>query len=915
MKNFKILKIQVLIFLLSWVAPVSYASSFYAEDFKIPAGGSANLSLMLDNDQNFVGFQFDLVLSEGLIVFSSGNAIECSLASRTDDTYSLFSNILSDGKTVRIGAFSAQNTPISGNSGELLSVLLGSYNTFAEGVVQIKNIRFVDVNNHDVILPDVEVNVAREHVLVEQLVLNQTTLTLTEGQTALLSVNVLPENASTKDVVWKSSSEDVAVVSATGEVEALKAGNATITCTAADGSGVITACEVTVTAVPVSSINIIPSQVLLKVSETAQLVASVLPENASNKGLSWNSCDASVATVDMSGRVTALSLGEAIIKATATDGSGVSATCVITVSATQAEGVSITAEGQTTLKVGGTVQLRARVIPEAATDKSVTWRSSDDKIATVTTEGLVAAVGVGTATITCANSAGQTAMVKITVEPTFVSSITLNLTAVTLNESGTLQLEAAVQPDNAADKTVVWTSSNEAVATVDESGVVTAIGTGSAEITVTANDGSGQSATCVVTVKDSVVITWSQEFEAVVGDVVRLHANASNGGQVMFRVIIPDGGYVSPEIDNENGMWTATFANTGAVILEAYIDNPDESTKCEPVRKVFNVLPDRDVLLIDGIYYRYIDGTKTALTVTYGYRQYEGDVVVPPLAGGLPVVSVDNRAFYSNAGLMSVMLPEGLERIESDQAFGNCPLLSDVTLPSTLTHIGSYAFNAGGGLQEIHCGMEHPLDVEISNIFNGFVDYDNCILYVPYGCADEYREAEVWKNFKNIVEEEQRPVLVALLALDVDDITLTVDETETLIAKIYPSNAGNQMLEWTSSDETVVVVSEGGEIMAVGEGTAMVTAATTDGSGLTTSCTVYVKKLSGIGIVGYESVRVITANRQIVVIGLSANDEISLYDMSGELVYKGTDKAVDVPQVGFYIIGIKGIFYKIVVRG
>ena len=449
--------------------------------------------------------------------------------------------------------------------------------------------------------------------------------------------------------------------------------------------------------------------------------------------------------------------------------------------------------------------------------------------------------------------------------------------------------------------------------------LVTATGAGTAEITATANDGSGQSATCVVTVEETVVIKWNQEFEVVAGDAVRLNAEASDGAQVAFRAVKPNGGYVIPEITNDNGVWTATFANIGAVILEAYVEGLDENVECEPVRKTFNVLPDRDVMFIDGIYYRYTDNTKTALSVTYGYRQYEGDVVVPSVAGGLPVVSVGNRAFYSNAGLTSVTLPEGLERIESDQAFGNCRQLADVVLPSTVTYIGGWTFNSDNGLQEIHCGMEHPLDVEVvingdEDIFNGFVDYDSCVLYVPYGSADEYREAEVWKNFKNIVEEQREPVLAALLSLDVNDLRLNVGETAVLKPVIYPSSAENQLVTWTSSDETVATVDAYGEVLAVGAGSAVITAATNDGSGLTAQCTVTVELPSGIDAVGCDGVRIVMENGRIVVTGLSADDEISVTTIGGALVYKGANVAVNVPRTGIYIVGIKGRFYKVAVR-
>lgn len=1053
--NGKLLNLLMLVALLFSAVPQASADDrFYAGDFNMEPGTSRTVGFILDNDREFIGFQADIVLPEGLEVVMDGQSPQCSLSTRTDGTYSLFSNVLADG-TVRVGAFSVQNTPIQGNSGELLNISFATSDTFAGGVLHIKNIRFVGTDNQDVLLPDVDVNVSTQYVnsfyitdfniavgetktvsmlldneqeftafqsdiylpeglsivpnsfaltsraashtissrdfgdgrvriacfstgnmnisgnsgalvtfevtadkdvaetavvelkntifttgtsrevrlpntscnvsteraLVESLVLSQTELRLPEGQTAPLSVTVLPEYASTKDVEWKSSNEEVATVSSTGEVTALKAGTATITCSAVDGSGVTATCAVTVTQVLVSSISVAPSQVALRTTETAQLVATVSPENASNKELSWVSSDETVATVDATGKVTAVKEGDAVITVLAMDGSGVTSEVKVSVVPTLAERVVLNLTSLS-LKVAGTATLSAIVTPETTTNKSVTWSSSNEAVATVSPEGLVTAVSLGEATITAtaADGSGVTATCTVAVEPTLVSSITLSATSATLNKGENLTLTAAITPSDATDKSITWASSDVTVTTVNENGEVTAVGPGTATITATAADGSGVSATCAVTVHEQVTISWEQDFEVVVGDVVQLEAEASNGAQVSFRAVQPNGGYVSPQLVNDNGVWTATFANTGAVVLEAYIDDLGETTECEPVRKTFNVLPDRDVLLIDGIYYRYTDDTHTALYVTYGYKQYEGDVVVPPVAGGLPVVSVGNHAFYSNAGLTSVTLPEGLERIEDDQAFGNCPSLANVTLPFTLTYIGGWTFNSDSGLLEIHCGMEHPSDVEIyisssgEDIFNGFVDYDNCVLYVPIGSADEYREAEVWKNFKNIVEEQGSPVLVALLSFDADDIRLNAGETAVINASVYPSSADNQTLDWTSNDETVATVDAYGEVTAVGVGSAVITATTTDGSELSASCAVTVKWPSGIEAVGCEGVRISTTNGRIVVSGLADGDVLTVTSLGGGLVYKGADKAVNVPVPGVYIVGIKGHYYKVAVR-
>ncbi|MBQ6179548.1 MAG: Ig domain-containing protein, partial [Bacteroidales bacterium] len=150
------------------------------------------------------------------------------------------------------------------------------------------------------------------------------------------------------------------------------------------------------------------------------------------------------------------------------------------------------------LQVGESVSLSATVNPQNATDKTVTWSSSNASVATVSSSGLVTAKAVGTATIT-ASAGGKSATCNVTVTPVLVNSITLNQSSANVNVGGTVSLTAAVTPSNAADKTVTWSSSDAAVATVSNSGVVTGVKAGTATITATAHDGSGVKATCAVT--------------------------------------------------------------------------------------------------------------------------------------------------------------------------------------------------------------------------------------------------------------------------------------------------------------------------------------------------------------------------------------------------------------------------------
>lgn len=151
------------------------------------------------------------------------------------------------------------------------------------------------------------------------------------------------------------------------------------------------------------------------------------------------------------------------------------------------------------MKVGETQSLTVTVTPENATDKTVTWSSSDESVATVV-DGTVTAVKAGTAVITATASNGMEATCTVTVTPATVlaTSISLNETEVTRSVGATVQLTATVLPDDATDKSVTWSSSDGSVATVDDNGLVKLVGHGSAVITATTADGSDLSASCVV---------------------------------------------------------------------------------------------------------------------------------------------------------------------------------------------------------------------------------------------------------------------------------------------------------------------------------------------------------------------------------------------------------------------------------
>ena len=347
-------------------------------------------------------------------------------------------------------------------------------------------------------------------VKVSRITLSASTgLTLTKGQTQKLTATVAPANATNKTVTWKTSDKNVAMVSENGLVTAVGGGDATITCTAQDGSGVKATCKVTVT-VPVSGIQLSQTSAALTVGDTLTLTKTIYPSDATNQAVTWTSSSDAVASVDSNGKITAKTAGSAVITCKSVSDNSVVGICNVTVKAkvqTPSEiKVNKITLNKTTASVtkGKTLQLTATVAPGNATKKEVKWSTSNKNVAMVSPSGLVTAKSAGTATITCTaqDGSGVKATCKITVKNPVVkvTKVTLNKTTATLAPKETLTLKATVTPTNATNKAVTWKSSNTKIATVSSSGKVTAKAAGTVTITCRAKDGSGKKATCKITV-------------------------------------------------------------------------------------------------------------------------------------------------------------------------------------------------------------------------------------------------------------------------------------------------------------------------------------------------------------------------------------------------------------------------------
>lgn len=408
-------------------------------------------------------------------------------------------------------------------------------------------------------------------VAVSSVSLDKETLDLFVTGSAYLRATVLPENATNKYLTWSSSNEDIAIVSATGKVTGLAAGQADITVVSQADPTKNATCHVTVSVrddtVHVESVTLDRESADMYVGDNLQLTATVLPDNATNKGVTFSSDNKNVAFVDASGSVVAVNDGDAVIKATSNENPEKFDTCTVHVTTrddtVHVTGLSVTPT-EVNLDLGGTTtaQPTVTVEPNNATNKAVTWTSSDPSKVVVDGQGNIVAVAVTTTpvtvTVASVDNPALSRTISVTVVDTrdhsiHVDSVSLpeNL-AIDLKNSSTATLTATVLPSNAGNKLVNWVSSDPTVVTIgasvgETSVTLNALKTGTSTITATTEDG-GLTDTCLVTVTDSKVYVESVIIQQNSSVISNLDITLGSYAQVVASVL-PD------NADNQGIVW------------------------------------------------------------------------------------------------------------------------------------------------------------------------------------------------------------------------------------------------------------------------------------------------------------------------------------------------------------------------
>ena len=383
------------------------------------------------------------------------------------------------------------------------------------GYALIKGLK-VGSSNIEIIVKDYDGNVKTDSVkvnvinsdqpvLVSSITLSPTSVTLSPNGTYKFNVMVNPSNATNKGVTWSSSNTNVVSVDQNGNIKALKKGTAKIRVTAKDGSGKYAEASVTVespkpTNILVTGVSLNASTVKMYVGQNYQLIHTVKPSNATNKGVTWNSSNTNVVSVS-NGKIIGKSSGKARITVTTIDG-GYSAYTDVTVinrpsssskpSSSSSSGSSISSsidiiKDTIELNKGSEEKLEYKLSQDLI-DSIIIWKSSNTDVAVVK-NGIVTAISDGEATITATiNGKDIKDTCKVIVKKLDLTGIVFEDESLSVSVGKTLKLTLNALPSGADLPSLKWDVDNKDILSVSDEGVIKGLNVGEAIVTVSSID-------------------------------------------------------------------------------------------------------------------------------------------------------------------------------------------------------------------------------------------------------------------------------------------------------------------------------------------------------------------------------------------------------------------------------------------
>jgi uncharacterized protein YjdB len=498
-------------------------------------------------------------------------------------------------------------------------------------------------------------------------------------------------------------------------------------------------------------------------------------------------------------------------------------------------GVSLTPTSSTITSANGTVQLNATISPSNATNKNVSWKSSNTSVATVNSSGLVTGLTNGNATITVTTEDGSktaTSSITVNISTTTVSvtSVSVTPTSTSVEAGKTISLTAEVSPSNATNKSVSWSSSNTSVATVSSSGVVTGVAKGSAVITVTTADG-GKTASCIVTVTDAVVISGVRIEDSATTSTglcsydgaLKAYSGASNGYAINLSNSTGKGITWKVEVASA-GSYTLTWryvngASSAATSAKLIINGTAVSSSVAFAKtsdKSTFTTTSATATLVKGVNQIRIETTSGSEFADIDWIEISGSVIG----------AANCSAAIGSGGSSSTVAVTGVTVSSSS---------STITTSNGTVQLSANVLPSDASNKNVSWSSSNTSVATVSS--TGLVTAkSNGSATITVTTADGNKTA----TSQVTVNVGSSTVSVTGVSVSPTSSTITASNgTVQLAATIAPSNATNQNVSWSSSNTSVATVSSSGLVTGISNGSAAITVTTADGN-KTASCSITV---------------------------------------------------------------------------
>jgi uncharacterized protein YjdB len=756
-----------------------------------------------------------------------------------------------------------------------------------------------------------KVVVTKPTIRVKSISINKSNHSLVVGSKYTLIATVLPKEASNKAIIWSSSNKEVASVD-NGIITALKVGESNIIAKTVDGN-FEAKCKINVTAVkiPVKSISLDKTDVEIMLTKPLSLKTNILPLDATNKAVVWSSSNENIAVVN-NGVITTKNIGETVIKATTVDGN-FEAICNLKVIklVIPVTGINLDKETKSLVK-GTTFTLNPTILPANATNKELIWETSNKAIATVE-KGLVTAIEVGEATIKVSTVDGKFSAncnIIVTDHIISVASISLNESTKTLNEGEKFNLIPTILPENATNKTIIWTSSNEELATV-ENGLVTAKKAGELTIIATTEDGS-KKAECKFTIKKAIIPVAGVEIDIkdkslVEGSEFNIIANILPSNATNKKLIWDSSNKTVASVDNGH----VRALSVGESDISVSTEDGGYKAICKLVVtassiKVSSVSLDKSNHTInEGEQFTLVPSilpaNATNTNVVWSSTNEEVASVVNGVVSGKKagetkiIVETEDGKFTAECNLTVNKLVIPVESISLDKSEHSITEGEKFTLTANVLPVNATNMNV----------VWSSSNEEIANVNNGVVTT------LKAGDVNIIATTEVGSfTAKCVLHVQSKAIAVSGIRLNHNEYDLIEGEKYQLQAEILPINATNKNIIWTSSNTDIVSVING-EISGLKSGEANVIATTEDG-GFSASCKVIVSKriipIENINITNSISTLLVGNSYKLEyeILPLNAsNKDISWSSENEEIISVDQEGNITAHKVGETVINVK----------